>query len=88
MIPTEHQLRCFCDRKPLLAIYGVDSDGFVYIHVRIYKQQRIFGELYVTGGIVKLRCRECLRWHRVLIRQPGKAELRLTQEPSAVSAPI
>lgn len=83
---SEHELRCFCTRAPLLAIYGVDAAGQVYVHVRIYKQRRIFGEMYTTGGVVKLRCRDCLRWHSVLIRQSGKAELSLDKEPPVISA--
>ena len=43
------ELRCFCARKPLLATYGIDTDGKLYIHVKIWKAQRIFGE---TGEYV------------------------------------
>jgi hypothetical protein len=72
---TSNQLRCFCSRKPLLATYGLDEKGKVYVHVKIYKQARIYGELLITEGVVKVRCRECLRWHRVVIRKAGEAEL-------------
>jgi hypothetical protein len=67
---THNELRCFCSRKPLLAVYGL-NDGELYVHVRIFKQQRIFGEVVVTGGTVQLHCRECLRWHKVVMRQPN-----------------
>lgn len=72
---SQHELRCLCSREPLLATYGVDEKGQLYIHVRVYKQRRVFGEVIVTGGTVKLHCRECLRWHTVVIKQPGRAEL-------------
>lgn len=73
---TKNELRCFCSRTPLLATYGVDETGRLYVHVKIYKQRRIFGEVLVTDGIVKLHCRECLRWHTVIIKpRLGKAEL-------------
>lgn len=72
---TSNQLRCFCSRKPLLATYGLDEKGSAYVHVKIYKQSRIYGELLITEGVVKVRCRECLRWHRVVFRKPGDAQL-------------
>ena len=54
------------------------------MHVRVYKQRRVFGEVLVTNGVVKLHCRECLRWHTVVIRQPGKAELIEDSEPPVI----
>ena len=72
---TKNELRCFCRRSPLLATYGVDEEGKLYVHVKVYKQGRIFGEVLIVEGVVKVRCRECLRWHRVIIRRPGHAEL-------------
>jgi len=72
---TKNELRCFCSRLPLLATYGLGDDGKLFVHVRIYKQRRIYGEIFVTEGTVKLHCRECLRWHTVVIRQPGKVVL-------------
>lgn len=74
-IEQKNELRCFCSRLPLLATYGIGDDGRLYVHVRVYKQRRIYGEVLVTEGIVKLRCRECLRWHTVVIHQPNKAVL-------------
>lgn len=72
----KHQeLRCFCSRHPLLATYGIDSKGRLYVHVRVFKQARLFGEV-IAFGDVKLHCRECLRWHTVVIKQAGDAELR------------
>jgi hypothetical protein len=68
------QLRCFCAHKPLLGIYGVDSRGKLYVHIKVYKADRIFGEVIVTGD-VKIRCRDCYRWHTVVIIQPGRAIL-------------
>jgi hypothetical protein len=63
----EHELRCFCARNPLLATYGIDKRGNLFIHVKIWKSDRIFGELVIEVGIVKIRCRNCLRWHVVRI---------------------
>lgn len=86
---SEHDLRCFCGRTPLLAIYGLDKDGNLFVHVRVYKGKRLYHESYTTGGVVKLRCRECLRWHRVLIRpRTNKAELAVEREAPVVSLAI
>jgi len=82
-----HELRCFCSRKPLLATYGVDENGDLYVHVKVWKQQKLYGEVVVTHGIVKIHCRECLRWNKVVIKQPNSAELVESSEPvEAVSA--
>lgn len=78
---TKHQLRCFCRGEPMLGTYGVEETGNLYIHVKVYKQQRIYGEIYVTEGRVRVRCRNCLRWHKVVIRAPGHAELEEDQAP-------
>lgn len=75
---TTNELRCVCSRHPLLATYGLTQDGKVYIHIKIFKQQRIFGEVIITEGKVSLHCRECLRWHKVSIRQQG--DVRLIEE--------
>lgn len=76
----ERELRCFCRRKPLLATYGLDSKGKLFVHVKIWKQHRIFGEIVVEGGTVKLHCRECLRWHTVVISSE-RAVLSETKPP-------
>lgn len=80
----EHELRCFCAREPLLATYGVDKRRKLYIHVKIWKARRIFGELVIEGGLVKIRCRNCLRWHVVRIHQQ-RATLQETDEELPVT---
>lgn len=83
---SSNELRCFCARGPLLATYGLDEKGKLYVHVRVYKQKRIYGEVLITDGLVKIHCRECLRWHTVVIRQPGKAVLQEDTEPTVIDA--
>lgn len=73
-------------RKPLLATYGVNEDGKLYVHIKVFKQQRIYGEVLVVDGRVKLHCRECLRWHTVIFVQPEKAELKQDEEPPIIPA--
>lgn len=46
-----------------------DESGAPYVHVKIFKQGRVFGEVVVTkGSEVWLRCRECNRWHCIKIK--------------------
>lgn len=80
----EKELRCFCGRTPLLATYGIDSKGKLFVHVKIWKARRIFGEIVVEGGVVRLRCRDCLRWHVVRIYQ-DQAILQETQDKLPVT---
>jgi len=68
---TPNKLKCFCRTKPLLAMYGRDSRGVLFIHIKVFKQDRLFGEQIIRGGVVEIRCRECLRWHRITIRESG-----------------
>lgn len=72
---NEKSLHCeLCTFKPLLATYGIDARGSLYVHIKVYKGHRIFGNIYATGT-VKLQCRDCLRWHNVKITQPNQAVL-------------
>lgn len=83
---TKSRLNCFCARRPLLAVYGVDERGRVYVHVKVYKQRRVFAEMLVLGGTVLMSCRECLRWHKVIFRTDNKAELHETQAPREIKS--
>lgn len=63
---TSHPLRCLCSRAPLLATYGLEADGEPYVHVKVYKQRRIYGNIVLSGGgNIRMQCRECFRWYRV-----------------------
>jgi hypothetical protein len=85
---TKYPLKCFCRRRPLLAMYGTDSSGRLYIHIKIWKAHRIFGEMFVTDGSTQIRCRECLRWHTVKINQPGVATLEESSPPVDTEEPV
>jgi hypothetical protein len=69
-----------------LATYGIDKRGVLFVHVKIWKAKRIFGELVAEGGVVKIRCRDCLRWHNVRIID-NHAKLQETHEelPTTIS---
>lgn len=84
-VKSRHELRCFCSRRPILAFYGVTGRNKLYVHVKVYKQSRIYGEVIIEGGVIRLHCRECLRWHKVKITQPNVASLEEDlQPPSAL----
>lgn len=78
----KHELRCFCSRAPLLAIYGVDARGRTYVHVKIYKQRRVYGEIVHYGGEVKIKCRECLRWNVIVFVSPQRDRAVLRESPT------
>jgi hypothetical protein len=66
---SSHELRCFCRQQPLLAVYGYSIRYGPYVHIKVYKQRRLFGEVVVTGtgSRCELTCRDCLRHHVVTI---------------------
>ncbi|MBT8212330.1 MAG: hypothetical protein KJN71_04200 [Acidimicrobiia bacterium] len=43
-------------------MFKIDDDGIPFLHVKSWKQQRLFTDIEVAGGIVRVRCRDC---HRV-----------------------
>lgn len=81
---TTHDLRCSCRRRPLLALYGVDARGRLYIEMKVYKQQQVYGHMVVTlrDGDVKLFCRECHRWYVVMVRPDDLAVLQEIPSPA------
>lgn len=80
MAQQEIELRCECSRRPLLGKAGRDKDGNPYVHVKVYKQKRIYGEIIATEGTVRLRCRECFRWFAVRIVRKA-TQVAFSQEP-------
>lgn len=66
-------------------MYGIDEKGRPYVHIKVFKQARVFSEFIAYGGEVALKCRECVRWHRIVFRnQTDKAELHEVQQPAEV----
>lgn len=62
-------LRCFCAKRPLLARVGRDDDGTAFAHIKIFKAGKVYGEVVLEHGRLKLRCRECGRWHSLTLRR-------------------
>jgi len=66
--PKKHEWRCmFCPRRPLLAIYGLDADRRLYVHVKIERQGRTVTESVHKGGSISIKCRDCYRWQDIVI---------------------
>ncbi len=83
-VKTSQQLTCFCARKPLLAVYGIDEKGRAYVHIKVYKQARIYGEILSYSGEHMIRCRECFRWHRVVFTPENEVTLRQSESPAVL----
>lgn len=66
---TSNDLRCSCPRATKLAEFGVTHDGEPYLWIKIFKQSRIFGEVFSTAGDVHVRCRDCGRFTLVAIKR-------------------
>lgn len=86
-VRTKHDLRCFCSREPLLARYGVNVDGLLYVHVKVYKQRMIYGEVLAFGPLM-VKCRECLRWYTINVKQKEQtASLEESVDPNISDTP-
>lgn len=79
-------LRCFCSRSPILAVYGVGKDGEPFVHIKSWKQHKVFVEALFKGGTVSLYCRECIRWHVITIRSNTPPRMTETQKPVELEA--
>lgn len=65
--------RCTCSSRRRLASYGVDKQNKLFIHVKVYKAERVYGEIVVQGlAVVRLRCPACSRWHVINITNEVK----------------
>jgi hypothetical protein len=69
-------------------MYGIDEKGRLYVHQRIYKAGRVFGETLFYGGTVALLCRECLRWQEVVFQESSSAVLEPMDMPEMFRAKV
>lgn len=82
------EIRCFCNKHPLLAICGRDNKtGEPFVHIKTWKQGRLYVEAVVTSGVVRIRCRDCFRWHTVRIIRDS---VRIKEEklPESISSSL
>jgi len=87
MKETENPLRCVCSGEPIIAVYGRDKWGKVYLRIKRWKQNRVLCEVVVTEGTVRVHCVRCLRWHKVVIRGADRPDFRLEELPESLSLP-
>jgi hypothetical protein len=65
-------VRCFCQHKTLLGKVARDPEtGAPCLHVMMKASGRTAREMVILSGTVKLKCRDCTRWHLVRIRREG-----------------
>lgn len=66
-------------------MYGIDDKGALYVHVRVFKQRRVYGEVLIKEGTVQIHCRECLRWNTVKIIKTGSVGLEEVPAPDVLA---
>ena len=62
-------LRCFCASRAILAIMKLDRLGKPYVHIKVHKAGQVHGEILFNRGELRVRCRNCYRWHIIRIVQ-------------------
>lgn len=55
-----------------------ERSGAPFVHIKIFKQGRVYGEVVVESGTTWIRCRDCSRWHALNIRI---AKIDASQQP-------
>jgi len=71
------EIRCFCSRAPLLGVFGVNTQGEPFIHIKVWKQKRLYTELVLSGKSAKIsmKCRNCYRWYNIFITDSNTAQM-------------
>lgn len=77
---TEHELRCLCSSRVLLAMYGKDTDGRGYLHIKARKAGRIITNTLHKGGEHDLWCSACQRVTRIYLTPRGSRVVPPTRE--------
>lgn len=80
---TKNKLNCTCRHKPLLAMWGKDTDGKPYVHVKVFKGGRLYAEVF-SKHTIQITCRDCFRKLNIIIR-PDRAELTRLQESEIIA---
>lgn len=69
-VDSTKEIRCHCSRSPLLAKWGQMQDGNVFLHIKVYKQRKLYAEVIVeSGNVIRVRCRDCLRWTAITVKR-------------------
>lgn len=82
----QREIRCTCEQRALLGIYGVDERG-LYVHIKIHKSQKLYGEMWVRGNKAQaeIRCRSCRRIFKITIQEFPAIQVERIPELAAVS---
>lgn len=84
MATPELEVRCpFCRRHPLLGVCGRADDGAPFVHIKSYKSQRLYTEVVITSGVVRIRCRDCKKWMTLTVK-PIKVHVTPEQLPESI----
>jgi hypothetical protein len=59
------------------------QDPYWVFHVKVYKQKRVYAELVIEYGTLRLLCRECGRWFKLTIRQEPNIKIPPFPEESS-----
>lgn len=87
-VQSSLDIRCFCSRSPLLAKWGRTSDDRTFVHIKVYKQKRLYAEVVVeSGNKIRVRCRNCFRWTTINVKKKPEAEVTELPEniPTSIS---
>lgn len=85
---TEHELRCLCSHRVLLAIFGRDTDGRAYLHIKARKAGRIITNTLHKGGEHDLWCSACERVTRIYLTPRGSTVIPPTRQiPEMLQTP-
>lgn len=81
-IDEKGEIRCFCSRSPLLAVFGVGRGGSPFIHIKVWKQNRLYAELVFSGkhAEASIKCRDCYRWYTIFITDSNIAKVKEVSE--------
>lgn len=80
---SSYEYKCDCRHHPLLAIYGREEGGALYVHVRVYKNKKLYAEVY-TNHDIKIMCRECKFWREIVIRNRVEPKVVPALKPEAI----
>lgn len=51
-------------------MFSIDTvSGEPVVHIKSWKGQKLYTEVLIISGVVKLKCRECSRWNTVRIKK-------------------
>ena len=69
MLDNAQEIRCHCRQHSLLGKFAMDDvTGEPVIHIKSWKGGTLYTEVVIVSGVVRIRCRNCYRWHRIRVK--------------------